>query len=78
MMARTIAKGAYRAMKEAGRDPNFCDTVTSHWKVLNKPRRCRSRADKTTHRQYIREFYCGTTCKEHPPSRARNRRRLGL
>lgn len=78
MMHRTIAPGAYRAMKVAGRDPNYCDTSISYWKPLHKPRTSRSRVVKTTHRQYILEFHCGVTCKEHPPSRARNRRRLGL
>lgn len=78
MMHRTIAQGAYRAMKESGRDPNYADTAIAYWKVLHKPRSTRSRSAKTCHRQCILEFKCGFTCKEHPPSRPRNRRRLGL
>lgn len=78
MMYRTIAPGAYRAMKHEGRDANYPDTWIAHHKPLNKPRKCRSRSEKTSHRQYILEFHCGVTCKEHPPSRTRNRRRLGL
>jgi hypothetical protein len=63
-------------MKEAGRDPNFADTSIAYPKFLGKPRSTRSRAQKTCHRQYILEFGCGVTCKEHPPARARNEKRL--
>lgn len=73
---RTIATGAYRAMKEAGRDPNYADTAIAYPKLLNKPRSARSRSQKTCHRQYILEFGCGVTCQEHPPARPRNEKRL--
>lgn len=63
-------------MKEAGRDPNYADTAIAYPKFLGKPRSGRSRSAKTCHRQYILEFGCGVTCKEHPPARARNAKRL--